>query len=180
VRTVRAERKDVLQEELIVGHAGLRLALSILQADAAEFRRRVVDHQGRALRMECRRIEVSRVGAVIDVSRIEPVVARTDAPIGHELVDALQVPAGLPRRVRRGVGQTQRAIDVISEITAFAAPEVLALQLEVGVQRIAVGRVFPDKIGNGDVARPVECDLRIVAREVELRVLAVLRARLQI
>ena len=74
----------------------------------------------------------------------------------------------------------QRAIDVIGEITAFAAPEIFTLQLEVGVQRIAVGRVLPDKIGNGDMARPVECDLCIVACEVVLRVLAVLRARLQI
>src|SRR4029077_14734542 len=49
-----------------------------------------------------------------------------------------------------------------------------------GVLGIAVGRVLPDKIGNRNVAAAVECELRIVAGEIELRVLAVLGARLQI
>src|SRR5439155_14955966 len=53
-------------------------------------------------------------------------------------------------------------------------------QLEVGVLGVAVRRVFPDEVGDRDVARAVEANLRVVTGAIELRVIAVLRARLQV
>src|SRR5262245_33101880 len=83
VRAVRAEGQDVLDEKLVVGEIRLQLRLLILDAEAAEFRRRPVEHYRGALRMERAVHEVEIVRAVIDVAGIEPVVARADAPLRH-------------------------------------------------------------------------------------------------
>jgi len=51
----------------------------------------------------------------------------------------------------------------------LTAVEVLALQLEVGLLRIAVRRVFPDEIRDGKVRAAAEGKVGQIARRVELR-----------
>src|SRR5258707_13229391 len=85
VRAVRAEAQDVLQEPLVVGDVGNEPRLRELQANAAELRRRPVEHRAVALGIEA-----------ADAT-IEAIVARADSPRRHELVDALRIPAILAR-----------------------------------------------------------------------------------
>ena len=60
--------------------------------------------------------------------------------------------------------QPERAVAIVGQVAVLAPPEVLALHLEVRVLRIAVGRVLPDEIGDGELAVAVEAQLRVVAR----------------
>src|SRR5256885_13096456 len=102
VRAVRAEAVDVLQEHLVVGHADARLVGSELQPDAAELAGTPVDHQRVALRVvireQQRRVCRGQPDAVANSAVIKLIAAVADPPLGHELVDALPVPARLPAR----------------------------------------------------------------------------------
>src|SRR5437868_6611983 len=147
VGAVRAERKDVLHEPLVVGEAGLGLAARVLRADAAELRRAEVHHRARTARAERDRIEERAIGGGVDAARVEAVEAKARAPFGAPLVDALQVPPGLPRGIT-GARERRRP----EELARLAAPEVFALELGIGLARIAVGRVLPDEIGDRDAA----------------------------
>src|SRR5438094_3142135 len=103
VRAMRAQAVDVLQEHLAIGHAEARLVRGELQADAAELGGTPVDHQrvalGVVIREQQRRVCRGQPETVGDRAVTKLIVAVADAPLRHELVDALQVPARLPARV---------------------------------------------------------------------------------
>src|SRR4051812_11491373 len=99
-----AEADDVLEEDLVVGLAQARIVARELQADAAELARAPVDHGGVPLRVVAAEDWEIRDGqrARIDQAerrraRIQLVVAVAEAPLGNELIHALQIPAGLAR-----------------------------------------------------------------------------------
>src|SRR5688572_11313306 len=126
VRAMRPEAQDVLQEHLVVGHALRELAPGELKAQARELRGAPVDHRARAPR---------RVADFVHAARIEPVVARADAPFGMELPHALQVPAALACELGN------------------AAIEVFPLQLEAAFTRVAARGVLPHEVGDREAAR---------------------------
>src|SRR5206468_10624148 len=66
------------------------------------------------------------------------------------------------------------------QVTMLTPPEVFALQLEVAVAGVAVGRPFPDEVGNRDLRAPRKREARIVAGEIGLHPGAVPRCGLQI
>src|SRR2546428_634963 len=72
---------------------------------------------------------------------------RPAPPHRDELIHALEIPARLhgcePARLRRGTG---------GGITIFLAPEVFALQLEVGVGRVEVRRPLQDSVQHPETA----------------------------
>src|ERR1700712_5318608 len=105
-----AEAHDVLEEDLVVGDAGTRLVLRKLQAQAAELRRRVVEHPagagwfiGAKLRKTGGRQTAVTDRPEVGSARRQPVVTQADTPQRHELIDPLQVPSRLGRRI--GAGQ---------------------------------------------------------------------------
>src|SRR5438034_160041 len=138
VRAMRAEAVDVLQQHLVVGHPEARLVRGELQPDAAELGGTPVDHQrvalGVVIREQQRRVCRGQPETVGDGAVTKLIVAVADAPLRHELVDALQVPAGLPARV---VAESH-VVEI--QFPGFLAPEIFALQLEVGDRRIAARR----------------------------------------
>src|SRR6266513_3466554 len=150
VRAVRAEAHDVLEKELVVGLAQARVVARELQPDAAELARVPVHHHRVALRVvaaEDREIRCAQRAGVDQPdfrrARIKPVIAVADPPLRQELVDALQIPARLARD--EAIGQ-RAGCGVEREIAVLLALEVLALQLEVVVGRVAVGRPFQDTV----------------------------------
>src|SRR6185436_16800252 len=74
VGAVGAQAQDVLDEPLVVRDAGLHLRSRKLQAQAAEFRRAVVEHHGRAPRLEGACLEEGAVRSEIDRARVEAIV----------------------------------------------------------------------------------------------------------
>ena len=50
--------------------------------------------------------------------------------------------------------EAERAVAVVRQLAARALPEVFALQLEVRARGVAVGRIFPDEVGD---RRPASC-----------------------
>src|SRR6266850_2042330 len=103
VRAVRAQAHDVLEEHLGVGQAHARVVASELQPDAAELARVPVDHDAVLLRLvaredrEIRRRQAGGRGVEIDRAGAQLIEAISRAPLRQELVDALRIPAGLPR-----------------------------------------------------------------------------------
>src|SRR5439155_21349056 len=102
---------------------------------------------------------------------IKLIAAVADAPLGHELVDALQVPARLPARVVAGI----HVVEI--QVAGFLAPEIFALQLEVGERRISAWRPLQDEVGDPEIAAAGE-GLR--AERTDVVDGAVLRRRAQI
>src|SRR5258706_13455570 len=126
MRAMHAKAQDVLHEPLVVGEVRLGLAARELHAHTAEFRRRPVDHDARALRLERRRLGGEDFVRKRRAARgIEPIEARADSPLRHELVHRLHVTSLWFPRILRLL-------------------EPLALQLAVGLARIAVRRPLPD------------------------------------
>src|SRR5882672_5913184 len=163
VGAVGAQTHDVLEEYLIVGHVAARFVARDLQADPAELARAPVDHHGVARRVvrgedrEIGRVERSRKTGG---ARVQPVISIADPPHRDELINALEIPARLhrcePARLPRGTG---------GEIAILLAPEVLALQLEVGVGRVVVRRPLQDSVQHPKTAlarETVGCPGRIL------------------
>src|SRR5437588_458931 len=159
VRAMRAQADDVLEEDLVVGLAHARVIARVLQANAAEFTRAPIDHQGVLLRLiagedrEVRRREAGSRRVDADGTGVEPVVAIARAPRRQELIDALRIPARLARIVAIGE-RGARAVE--NERPVFLAAEVLALELEVVVRRVAVRRPLEDAARDPQAARAVE------------------------
>src|SRR6266403_1511459 len=156
VRAVRAQAHDVLEKELVVGLVEARVIARELQPDAAELARVPVHHHRVALRVvtaedrEIRRAQRAGVDEPdVRGARIKPVIAVAEAPLRQELVHALQIPSRLP--AVEPVGQ-RRARGVEREIAVLVASEVFALQLEVVVGRVAVGRPFQDAVEHPETA----------------------------
>src|SRR6516165_1790321 len=137
MRAVRAEADDVLEDELVIG---LRpdLVQIVLQPEAAELARRVVDHAGIAARRRTEVIERGSSKARTEAARVHLVVAKTDPPLRHELIDALGIEAGL------GAGVVRTRV----EEALLLPQEELRLKLQVALDEIAVGRPFVDGVGN--------------------------------
>src|SRR6185436_18469823 len=87
---------------------------------------------------------------------VELVVAVAGAPLRDELVDPLQVPARLARRIVARHGAERRRGGVVGEAARLLAAEVFALQLEVLIGWIAVRRPLQDAVGHPEPARPAE------------------------
>src|SRR4051812_14155673 len=158
MRAMCAEAVDVLQDQLAIGDRDARLVGGKLQAKAAELGRAPVHHDGIARRVisghqqpEVRsaRSEPVRDDGVVDRAVIEAVVAVSDAPARHELIDRLRVPARLAAGV--GVAQRLRAI-VVGQRAGLVTPEVLALQLEVRDRGVAVWRPLQHEIRDPETA----------------------------
>ena len=146
-----AQAHDVLQEDLIVSRVQMCPILCELHAEAAEFRRRVVQHQGCAARVVCRQLpEIRRIktAAKIPPAGIEPVVAQSSAPASGELIHALQVPAGLRAAVSAGSSRNTERADVTAQVPAIGAAEILTLQLQVGLNGVAIRCPFVDAVGD--------------------------------
>src|SRR5215467_15036465 len=173
VRAVRAEGEDVLDEELVIGEVGLESRLLILNSEAAELGRRPVEHDRRALRMERAVREKGVVCSVIDAARIEPVISRPDPPLRDELPYALNVETVLVGAVAARLRQAQRAVRVVGKVAVLATPEVLALELEVRIERVAVGRPLPHEIGDRELRAPRERKIGAIAGEIRLREVAI-------
>src|SRR5467141_1980112 len=178
VRAMRAEANDVLEKELVVGLVEPRVVPRELEPDAAELARVPVHHHRVALRVvatedrEIRRAQRAGVDEPdVRGARIKPVVAVADTPQRQELVDALQIPARLPRG--EAIGQCA-ARGVEREIAVLLAPEVLALQLEVVVDRVAVGRPFQDAVEHPEAALAGKAVDDVGAGGVDVRVRPVL------
>src|SRR5262249_8963238 len=162
VGAVRAQAEDVLEKHLVVGCVRARLVLRDLQTDAAELARAPVDHHGvpgRVVLGEYRKVR-GRKRARIDETDArragaQPVVAIAYAPHRDELIDALEVPAGLRRRVAAGLRSCGRG--VVECQAAFSPPlEVLALELEVRLRRVEVRRPLQDAAQRPQLARSRE------------------------
>src|SRR5947208_1650203 len=149
VRAMRAEAVDVLQEHLVVGHPEARPVRGELQPDAAELAGTPVDHQRVALWVVIReqqwRVCRGQPDAVANSAVIKLIPTVADAPLRHELVDALQVPTRLLARIV----PRQR---VEGQCACLLAPEIFALQLEVGDRRIAARRPLQDEVGDPEIA----------------------------
>src|SRR5215471_8883542 len=180
VRAMRAEGQDVLDEELVIGEVGLESRLLVLNSEAAELGRRPVEHDRRALRMKRAVREEGVVCSVIDAARIEPVISRPDPPLGEELPNALNVEAVLVGAIAACLRQAQSAVRVVGKVAVLSAPEVLALELEVRIERIAVGRPLPHEISDRELRPSREGEISDIAGEVRLREVAVGCSGLQI
>src|SRR6267143_1966306 len=184
VRAVRAEAHDVLEKELVVGLVKARVIARELQPDAAELARVPVDHRRVALRpvglqdREIRRAQRTGIHqSDVRRARIKPVVAVAEAPLRQELIHALQIPARLARREpigQRAAGGDER------EVAVLLAPEVLALQLEVVVGRVAVGRPLQDAVEHPEAALAGEAVDGVSSGRVDVRVGPVLRRSPQV
>src|SRR6267143_6278889 len=178
VRAMRAQAYDVLEKELVVGLVEPRVVPRELEPDAAELARIPVHHHRVALRVvaaedrEIRRAQRSGLHqSDARRTRIKPVIAVADPPLRQELVHALQIPA----RLARGEAISQRAAcGVEREIAVLLAPEVLALQLEVGVGGVAVGRPFQDTVEHPEAALAGKAIDDFGAGRVDVRVSPVL------
>ena len=145
---VGAQAHDVLKEDLIVGCIRTRAILGVLQPEAAEFGRRIIDHRGGSSRMIIRQLrEVAGVQTSAEHGRsgIEPIMAQAGAPAGYELIDTLQIPAGLCVAIAAAIS---RAVDIVRQATAIGTTKIFALQLQVGLDGIAVWRPFVNCVGN--------------------------------
>src|SRR6267143_2519270 len=184
VRAMRAEAHDVLEKELVVGLVEPRVVPRELQPDAAELARIPVHHHRVALRVvaaEDRKIRCAQRAGVeepdVRRARIKPVIAVANAPLRQELVHALQIPARLARREpigQRAAGGDER------EVAVLLAPEVLALQLEVVVGRVAVGRPLQDAVEHPEAALAGEAVDGVSSGRVDVRVGPVLRRSPQV
>src|SRR3990167_1764526 len=162
VGAVRAQAHDVLEQHLIVGGTQPRFVARELQPDAAELARAPVGHHGvagrvvRAQNREVRGGERAR-GDQAEFGRagVQPVVAVAGAPPADKLVHALQVPPRLPRGERAGLGPERLREGVVGQIAVLPAPEVLALQLEIGGGRVPVRRPFQDPVERPEPAPAV-------------------------
>src|SRR5260221_322737 len=182
VRAVRAQAHDVLEEHLRVGLAHARVVARKLQANAAELARIPVDHHAVLLRLvagedrEIRRRQDGPRGIEIDRSRAQLVIAIAGAPLRQKLVDRLRVPTRLLRR--ESIGQ-RAAEGVERERPVFLAMEILALQLEVVVGRIAVWRPLQDAVDHPQPARAAEAVGHRVAERIHIVVAPVARISAQ-
>src|SRR5580765_3926782 len=114
---MRAHAYDVLKENLVVRNSHARVIARELQPHAAELARAPVDHERislRAVAAEDRKIgRGERTGvdqADTRGARVQAVVAVTDAPFGHELIDALRVPTRLPRAIAGSLRAERRSL----------------------------------------------------------------------
>src|SRR4051794_33765557 len=157
------EAHDVLEEDLAIGDRRVAAVGTELEAKAAELRRREVEHQRRARRP--RALQDRKVGGAQDAALdladarragIEAVVADAGAPPRHELVDRLQVPAVLHGAVVAGRRRARGAEGVEGERAAFAPLEELALQDEVALARVALGRPLVDAVDAPGPGSPAE------------------------
>jgi hypothetical protein len=139
---VRTQTHDVLHEQLVIGQSLARIVVHQLQAYAREFTGVVIRHPGEPHRVKCVIADnVTRDGCPhAGSARIEPVIPHTGAPVRHELVHTLQVPAALRDFTAAGI------CEAVSQHAISLALEIFALHLEVTFADIAIGRVFPDKI----------------------------------
>src|SRR5215469_9130804 len=145
MRAVRAEADDVLEDELVIG---LRpnLVQIVLQAETAELACRVVDHAGIAARCRTEIVERRPGEAWAEAVRVHLVITQADAPLRHELIDALRIEAGACG------GEMRTRI----EETLLLLQEELRLELQIALDEIAVGRPFVDGVGNIGVVGAAE------------------------
>ena len=115
--------------------------LGILRAKAPEFAGVVFEHRAETPRDVSFVVEHRAGERGADARGPQAVVAQARAPLRHELIDALDVEALL----RPDVGDSV-------EVAVLAAEEILALQLEVPIGRVAVRRPFVDRVEDRDVA----------------------------
>src|SRR3569833_3343483 len=168
-----ADAHLVLLEKLVVHHTLPRLVARVLQADATELARAVIEHHRVASGLKIHARQHGVVGPVIDGTAVESVVAQADTPIRPELIHSLQIPAGLRRIERRRAGGAEGLACVVRDLALFVAPQVFRLQLEIGVDRIAVGRVFPDEVGDPGAAVAIEAVEHVIICEIDIGKLAV-------
>src|SRR4030095_11551955 len=114
---------DVLQLELPVGFGIACVVPGVLGTQARKLARIPVEHErdARGIRSFEERERSRRQQAVIDEANVrragvERVVAGTDPPAWHELVDALHVPARLLRIV---VSAQREVVDVEAEMAGL-------------------------------------------------------------
>ncbi len=112
-----------------------------LQAKAAELAVGEIEHRAGAVGRDAVWIERGVRKIHTGVAGTHAVVAHPHAPARHELVNRLQVAAGLCAGV---IHRVDRA--------ALTAMQQLHLQLEIGFARIAVRRPLPFQIGDADAA----------------------------
>ena len=148
MRAVRAEGRLVLQQPLVVDEALARAVLRELQADAGEFALAEIHHDGVLGRVEV--VLEARGQRPVAAARVEALGAQSHAPHRHELVHALDVAA------RLHLVQRQRAIRDLAERAVAPALQVFALQLEVRVRGIAVGRPLHHAVGDDDARAAAE------------------------
>src|SRR5712692_1079250 len=97
-----------------------------------------------------------------------------------ELIYALQVPARLARFVALRRGPHRLGEGVVGETAVLGAAEVLALQLEVVIGRVAVRSPFQDAVEHPQAARPADAVGDTGARGVDIRKSAVAWRRPQV
>src|SRR6185437_7481499 len=169
VGAVGADADDVLQDEL-VRRLRPRMVVLVLQAEAAELAGGIVDHRAVAPRRRRQIVERGAGEAGTQRGGMHLVVAQSKAPLRHELVDALGVEAGLGRA--REIHAVERAL--------LLPQEELALQLEVALDEIAVGRPFEDAVGDVSVVGAGEDVGDTRARAVDIVGGAVLRGGMEV
>src|SRR5262249_25446147 len=89
---VRPVDDGVLEEEFVVG-LEVAFVVRVLEAEAAELARVVFDQRGRGAWRVPEIVERAAGQRRPRVGAAQPGIAQADAPLRHELVDALRVPA---------------------------------------------------------------------------------------
>src|SRR5471030_1380878 len=145
VGAMGADADDVLQNGLVI-RLGPRFVERVLQAKPAELARRVVDHCALAMRRRAAGVERRAGESAAGIGGGNLVIAQPEAPSRDELIGALDVPAGLVI-----AAQTEPV-----QHAGLVAVEILTLQLEIPLDRVAVGRPFVDGVEDREVVPPVE------------------------
>ena len=103
---------------------------------------------------------------VVLAARAEPVIAVAEAPVRHELPHRLGIAAALAgiqlaQRRTAGTGGCRHARGA-GQVAVFRPPEQFRLELQVAVSGVALGRPFPDEVGNPGAAAAGEQPLDLV------------------
>src|SRR5262245_24748441 len=122
---------DGVLEQNLIERFYVRLVMAVLEPQTAEFAGVEFEQRRCGIGYAPEIIERAAGEQRIDILGAELRVAKTKAPTRHELIDALQVPAG--------VGVIDR--DTV-EVAILVAEEILTGDHEIAHDRVAVWRPF--------------------------------------
>src|SRR5258706_8806886 len=168
MRAVRTETHLVVDQHLVVADTRARTIGGNLNAEAAEFARRVLHKRRGSGRIKVRRERVRIGGRKIDAAARQPVVAKAGRPARHELIDRLRIATVLLAAIVAGRwAYAGSAIGVEHQCSGLAAREELGLDLQVLVRRIAFGRPLVDQVRDPRAARTGEQIAALLRRSAQ-------------